>query len=103
MPQENKVSATFTAADKQAILKQLAGIRQLLKPVLSHSLSPEERKNMAKMGDKSLAFVGKALDYAGKNSSLVPPYLDLAEANKDYALAADLKEFSHELAPLARQ
>lgn len=102
MPQENKVSATFTAADKQAILKQLAAIRQLLKPVLNHSLSPEDRKNMAKMGDKSLAFVGKALDYAGKNSSLVPPYLDLAEANKDYALAADLKEFSHELATLSQ-
>ncbi len=102
MAQENKVSAALSAADKETVLQQLASIRQTLAPVLKLSLTAEERKNMAKMGDKSLAFVGKALDYAGRNSTLVPAYLDLAEASKDYALAADLKELSRELATLTQ-
>lgn len=100
MSQQNKLSVAIKPADKTAILKHIADIRQLLGTALLFNLDPGERQALAKMGDKSLAFVGKALDYATKNASLVPPYLDLAEANKDYALAADLRELSHELGTL---
>lgn len=100
MAQENRITYAIKPADKTAILKHIADIRQLLGGALAFNLDPSERQALAKMGDKSLAFVGKALDYATKNTALVPPYLDLAEANKDYALAADLREISRELGTL---
>lgn len=102
MAQENKVSAAISAADKEAALQHLASIRQLLAPALNMSLTAEERISMAKMGDKSLAFVGKALDYATRNAPLVPGYLDIPEAVKDYALAADLQQLSRELVTLSQ-
>jgi hypothetical protein len=102
MSQENRITVILKPADKTAVLKHLADIRQLLYAALLFNLDPTERQNLVKMGDKSLAFVGKALDYATKNPALVPPYLDLPEANKDYTLCADLKELSHELGTLSQ-
>jgi hypothetical protein len=45
---------------------------------------------LSKMGDKTLAFVQKALEYAEANPTLVPAYLDIAEAKKDFSLSQDL-------------
>jgi len=42
------------------------------------------------MGDKTLAFVNKALEYANAYPALTPGYLDVAEGQKDYALSRDL-------------
>ena len=42
------------------------------------------------MGDKTIAFVQKAFEYAEKNPALMPTYLDLVEAKNDFALAQDL-------------
>lgn len=102
MPQSNKISGALSAANKQAILQQLAAIRQQLRPVLLFNLTPDDRMGMAKMGDKSLAFVQKALDYAQKNSALVPAYLDVSEATKDLAMVNDLREIAHELNTLCQ-
>jgi hypothetical protein len=102
MAQENRISAAISASDKEAILQHLSGIRQLLAPVLLFNLEAEEKQGLAKMGDKSLAFVEKALDYATKNSQLVPPYLNLPEALKDFGLTSNLKEFAHELGTLSQ-
>jgi len=102
MSQENRISAAISEADKQTVLQQLASIRQLLGPALQLSLTPEERLGLAKMGDKSLAFVGKALEYAAANPTLVPGYLDIPEALKDYTLAVDLKQLLRELGTLTQ-
>jgi hypothetical protein len=40
-------------------------------------LTPEERHDLPKMGEKTLAFVEKAYDFAKQNPNLVPPYLDV--------------------------
>jgi hypothetical protein len=102
MAQENHISAAISATDKEAILQHLNDIRQLLQPVLLFNLEPEEKQGLAKMGDKSLAFVEKALDYATKNSELVPAYLNLPEALKDFGLTSNLREFAHELGTLSQ-
>ena len=59
-----------------AILSQL---RDYVTP-----LTPQERHSLLKMGDKSLAFVEKAHDYAVDNPSLVPSFLDMADFEKDW-------------------
>lgn len=102
MPQSNKISGALSAGDKQTIMQQLAVIRQQLSPVLLFNLTPDDRAGMAKMGDKSLAFEQKALDYAQKNSALVPTYLDVSEASKDLALVTDLREVARELNTLCQ-
>jgi len=55
------------------------------------SLKPEERREMLKMGDKSLAFVEKAYDYAQSNPMLVPPYLDMGMFGIDVKDATGLR------------
>ncbi len=102
MSQENRITVTLKPTEKASVLKHINEIRQILGAALIFNLDPSERQNLAKMGDKSLAFVGKALDYATKNPTLVPPYLELPEAIKDYTLCADLKELSHELSTLSQ-
>ena len=90
MSQDNLISATIADADKAAIAQSLADIKTKLANVLIISLTPDERKSTLKMGDKTIAFVQKALDYANQNPAMVPAFLDLNEANKDYALTHDL-------------
>ena len=90
MMQNNLISATIADADKLAVAQSLTDIKTKLANVLIISLTPDERKSTLKMGDKTMAFVQKALDYANQNPSLVPAFLDVAEANKDYSLTHDL-------------
>jgi hypothetical protein len=54
------------------------------------TLTPTERRDMLKMGDKSLSFVEKSHEYAVKNPELVPPYLNMPAFNIDFADAHGL-------------
>ena len=49
-------------------------------------LSAEERKALPKMGDKSRAFVSKALEVATQNPDFLPRSFDLDEMRKDVQL-----------------
>ncbi|MBK8444875.1 MAG: hypothetical protein IPL35_16360 [Sphingobacteriales bacterium] len=89
MAQHNQISASLTAADLTELLKAVAVIKEKL-PFLVN-LTPEERQSYARMGDKSLAFVEKSLDYAKENPQLLPPFLNVAEFEKDMLLVNDLR------------
>jgi hypothetical protein len=54
------------------------------------------------MGDKTIAFVQKSLEYAETNPALVPGYLDVPEARKDFALAQDLNTVLKQVSTLQR-
>ena len=43
------------------------------------------------MGDKSFAFVQKCLQYSKENPDLVPPFLDVAEFEKDVKATETLR------------
>ena len=49
------------------------------------TLTSYQRHIIPKMGDKTLAFVSKALYYASQNPNIVPKYLNLGEYRKDVA------------------
>jgi hypothetical protein len=100
MTQTNLLSATLADADKQAILQQLAQVKQQLNPLLLFNLGPDDKQGLLKMGDKSAAFVAKALDYAVKNPGLVPPYVSVEEAVRDHTLCAQLTEIYREMTVL---
>jgi histidyl-tRNA synthetase len=100
MSQKNSVSAVISEVDKQSVLTSINDIKGRLSSLLLFNLSPSDRKEMLKMGDKTLAFVDKALGYADKHPELIPPYLDLDEAKRDFSLANNLNEILRELSTL---
>lgn len=88
MPYSN-ISAVLSDAERDAILAKLKEAWELL-PFLIN-LTADEKKALPKMGDKSVSFVEKSLDYAGGNPNLIPPYLDAAELKKDVTLVKQLQ------------
>ena len=52
---DNRISASLSQADRDAVMKAIATIREKL-PFLV-DLTTEERRSLPKMGDKSRAFV----------------------------------------------
>ncbi|MFT3739535.1 MAG: hypothetical protein QM786_12315 [Breznakibacter sp.] len=64
-------------------------ISTLLSPYLV-ALSNEDRKSIPKMGEKTLAFVTKAKEYAGQYPDLLPTFVNKAEFDTDVADATNL-------------
>lgn len=79
---ENRVSIVISPENRALINEALAVIKTILTPYLI-SLSPEERQNLPKMKDKTIAFVTKTLGYAVSNPEFLPPYLNVPELQKD--------------------
>jgi hypothetical protein len=67
-------------AQAQSLAEQL---RTLLNPYV-HPLTPTERHDLSKMGEKTLSFVEKAFELAGLNPNLRPSYLDMATFTVDF-------------------
>ena len=86
---QNKVSATLTDADRDAVLAAVSTIRQKLPFLID--LSNEERRALPRFGDKSRAFVAKALEVATQNRTALPQSFDLEEMRRDIQLFEDLQ------------
>jgi hypothetical protein len=84
------ISAEIKPDDKNEIIGFIQQITNKL-PFLIN-LTEEERKQIPKMGDKSIAFVEKALELAQQNPNLVPPFLNVEELKRDLNLAKDLRD-----------
>jgi hypothetical protein len=54
------------------------------------ALTPAERHELPKMGEKTIGFVEKAYDFAQKNPNLVPPFLEVAAFGVDFGDAHGL-------------
>jgi hypothetical protein len=54
------------------------------------ALTPAERHELPKMGEKTISFVEKAYDFAQQNPNLVPPYLDITAFGVDFGDAHGL-------------
>lgn len=78
---DNRISASLAQADRDAVMKAIATIREKL-PFLV-DLTTEERRSLPKMGDKSRAFVSKALEVATQNQDFLPRSFDLEEMRRD--------------------
>jgi hypothetical protein len=92
------ISATLSTADRQAIAQSIATIRERL-PFLVDLVS-NERSSLPKMGDKSRAFVAKALEVASQNTEFLPRSFDVEEMRKDLELYEDLASLVMTLAQL---
>jgi len=102
MGQNNVISTAITAADKQAAIDLIHSIKPLLANVMQYHLAPKQRREVAKMGDKTLAFVDKSLELMDQNPELIATFLNVSEARKDYELARSLYDILLALKPIVR-
>ena len=84
----NQVSATFPTADQEAVMAAITTIRQKLPFLIDLTLG--DRKTLVKFGDKSEAFVRKAIEVAALNPTMLPVSFDLDAIRKDAQLFDDL-------------
>jgi len=68
---------------------KIAEVIGLLKPY-TLTLTPEERKNMLKLGDKSSAFVDKAFEYTKTNPEFIPAFMTANDFEIDLADSKNL-------------
>lgn len=100
MPNDNRISATLTQADKDAIIAAVQTIRSKLPFLIS--LTQEERQELFKLGDKSAAFDQKCADYMASHPQFAPTYaINLTEVGKDRSLRTDVLDIWAHLGPLA--
>jgi hypothetical protein len=92
---DNRISATLSQADQQAVLDAVNTIRQKLPFLID--LSPEERHTLLRMGDKSRGFVAQALEVATLNPDILPRSFDAAEMRKDVELLTAERLRKHSL------
>ena len=96
---DNRISASLSQADQQAVIAAINTIREKL-PFLV-DLSPEERRSLLRMGDKSRGFVTQALEVAMLNPDILPRSFDAAEMRKDVDLLASLSPVMASLSQLS--
>jgi hypothetical protein len=80
----NRVSANLSQSDRDIAMAAIATIKETLPFLIDLTL--EERKALPKMGDKSRAFVSKALEVATQNPDFLPRSFDLEEMRRDVEL-----------------
>ena len=78
---QNLISVNITPERLAAIDGALAVLEENLDILIE--LSADQRRSLSKMGDKSEAFCRQALIVLAQNKRIIPPELDLAEAEND--------------------
>jgi hypothetical protein len=101
MSNDNRVSAVLTAQDVTDILNSVAAISAKL-PFLIN-LSPQERRELPKMGDKSIGFDDKCRTYMSSHPEFIPGFVNIDEVNKDRELRVQMMRFYAALIALTDQ
>ena len=99
MAQQNQVSFSVSDTDLADIK---AAIRVLQTKLLPHliTLTAQERQELPKMGDKTVAFVQKSLEGAQKNKDITPAFLDVAALLADIQAVQVIRDLAQDLVPL---
>lgn len=96
---ENKVSISIPEEELNNNVNEIIGLANSVKPYLI-TLSPDDRVKIPKMGEGTVRFVDKTLDYAGTNPEFMPVYVDVEELRKDVKAVKDLMRLYNPLKQL---
>ena len=99
MAQSDSIAIVFDEAELKKIQDAVDVLNALLLPKLK-ILSAQDRRELPKMGDKSVGFVQKSFDYGQIHEALRPPYLDLAAFAIDLNALKILQLIDRKLTPL---
>ncbi len=98
---ENRISIQISDADAATINQAIATLAEKLQPILI-AFDAEDKRNLAKLGEKSVAFVEKSVQYADANKEFLPPFIDVGEMKKDYAAFKTLYGFLRPLQQITK-
>lgn len=88
MSKSNKISASFTSAEKEAFLTKFEEAKALMPFLISLTL--HDRSNSRKMGHKSVDYVRQSLEAAKAFPDELKKSFDVVEMEKDYDLVNNL-------------
>ncbi|MBI9064524.1 MAG: hypothetical protein JEZ14_21240 [Marinilabiliaceae bacterium] len=95
---ENLISFQLTLEERNQVEQAIQTLVGVLESKLI-TLSPEDRRELPKMGDKTVAFVDKALEYGVAYPDYIPNFIDIPEAKKDFETVKTLRNI---ITPLER-
>jgi hypothetical protein len=95
---ENNFNFSTTKEESKKIDQAIALLKAILEPKLI-SLAGSDKRDMPKMGDKTLAFVEKSVGYGEMYPDFMPNFIGINEAKIDLQSVKDLKQL---LTPLLR-
>ncbi len=99
MAQSDNIAIVFDEAELKAVRDAISVLNRILLPKLK-TLSSDDRHELPKMGDKSVAFVTKSFEYGGKHADLRPPYLDMQAFAIDVEAVRILRDLEQLLTPV---
>lgn len=93
---DNRISFLLSDEEKTDINQAVGTLVNILEPKLM-TLTLDERKELPKMGDRTVAFVEKALEYGEEYPQYMPAFIDVAEAKVDFEAVKSLRGYFTQL------
>lgn len=99
MSTENLVSVDIPESDINQVIAALTTASDILMKYLI-ALTPQQRKDMLKLGDASVAFASKAMEYLKSSPTFLPATVSAPEMEKDWKVFNQLSPVLHLLEKL---
>ncbi len=99
---ENKYSFQFSDEERNLVDGAIGTLKSVLEKKLI-TLTPDERKELAKMGDKTVAFVDKSLEYADTYPNYIPSFINIPGARIDFEAVKTLRNLATPLERICNQ
>ena len=96
----NRISASLTNADRDAVLAAVATIRSKLPFLIS--LTADERKRLAGVTEESQGVILSAINFVAQHPEALPGTFDTTEFNKDADLLSPFPQDASAVAQLGR-
>ncbi len=88
MSTDNRISAQLTDTLVNEVIADIQAIRNKLAFLVN--LSAQDRRELGRMGERSIGFDEKCANYMQAHPEFIPPFIDLSELARDRALRAQL-------------
>ena len=99
MAQPNTISVVLDDQTLAEVKQAIGVLRTKLVPLLK-TLSLQDRKELPKLGDRTVEFVRKSYEYTGIHPDLVPAFVDREAFKVDLDALSALQSLERELAPV---
>lgn len=94
----NLISTSLSDEAHAAIIDSIKALETQIPFAIT--LPTEEKLTLPRMSMKTIDFIDKAYEYAAKNPTLIPQFLDMAEFEKDAKLSKQIQIIMNHLVPL---
>lgn len=102
MALENLITVAFTEAELAQLDQAISSIETVLQGK-TINLTPEQRQQYGSIAEQNKLFVNKAKGYMEQYPQFVPPFLDKAEYDRDYAARQQLESRMQRLSSVTEQ